>query len=289
MKTLLKAVALFCSCSAQLWAASTIDNANRYAYGANIGWIDCKADGANGAVIGESVCSGSIYSANCGWISLGSGTAANSIQYQNNSATDFGVNHDGLGNLRGYAYGANIGWINFENTGAPKVDLATGQMSGSVYGANVGWISLSNAIAVVQTLTIRPGADSDGDGIADAWELQRTNTLAGFGASSDRDGDGVSDSQEYLADTDPLDANSKLKITASTFSFLNGNEDHSITWTTRPTRFYDLHSSIDLNASWNPVGSLLSSAGLTVTGGFGTRGIASQRYFRVQALKPLSP
>src|SRR6476661_8052620 len=128
-------------------AATTIDAANKYAYGANLGWVDWRGDTNNGAVIGEYVCSGYIYSANVGWINLGSGAPANQIQYQNNSAADFGVNTDPFGNLRGYAYGANIGWINFENTGAPKVDLFTGKFSGYIYSANCGWISLSNAFA----------------------------------------------------------------------------------------------------------------------------------------------
>src|SRR6267143_3685374 len=87
-------------------AATTINSANHFACGANIGWIDCRGDAANGAVIGEFVCSGYIYAANVGWIHLGTGTPANGIRYQNNSATDYGVNHDGLGNLSGYAYGA---------------------------------------------------------------------------------------------------------------------------------------------------------------------------------------
>src|SRR5262245_617248 len=114
-------------------AASTIDPTNKYAYGANIGWIDWRGDGTTGAIIGEYVCSGYIYSANAGWIYLGSGSPINGIQYQNLAANDFGVNTDGFGNLRGYAYGANIGWINFEGTGAPKVDLITGGLSGSIW------------------------------------------------------------------------------------------------------------------------------------------------------------
>ena len=148
-------IVLFSWAASPVRAATTIDPVNRYAYGANLGWMDwCAATPTNGAVIGEYVCSGYIYSANVGWINLGSGSPANGIQYQNNSATDFGVNQDGLGNLRGYAYGANIGWINFENTGAPKINLITGQMSGYVWSANCGWISLSNAVAYVQTDTI---------------------------------------------------------------------------------------------------------------------------------------
>jgi hypothetical protein len=48
-----------------------------------------------------------------------------------------------------FAYGANLGWINFENAGAPRVDLSTGRMAGFAWSANCGWSSLSNAVAVV--------------------------------------------------------------------------------------------------------------------------------------------
>jgi hypothetical protein len=42
-------------------ASSTIDTNNAYAYGANIGWVNARADGGtNGAVIGEFYCSGYI-------------------------------------------------------------------------------------------------------------------------------------------------------------------------------------------------------------------------------------
>jgi hypothetical protein len=147
MKKILVPLVLFSTLNAQLssvHAGTTIDPVNKYAYGANISWMDWSGgtgQTANGAVIGEYVCSGYIYSANVGWINLGSGSPTNGIYYQNLSANDFGVNQDGLGNLRGYAYGANIGWINFETTGAPKVNLVTGKMSGYVWSANCGWIS----------------------------------------------------------------------------------------------------------------------------------------------------
>jgi hypothetical protein len=131
--------------------ATTIDAANPYAYGANLGWMNWRGDVANGAVIGEYVCAGYVWAADVGWLSLGSGSPANGIQYQNGSASDYGVNRDDLGNLRGYAWGANIGWVNFEGTGAPKVDLVTGRSIGYAWSANCGWISLSNAVAFVQT------------------------------------------------------------------------------------------------------------------------------------------
>src|SRR6266404_2624839 len=92
---------VFISLLAPAPAATTINAVNKSAYGANIGWMDWRGDTNSGAVIGEYVCSGYIYAANVGWVNLGSGSPANQIQYQNNSATDYGVNQDGLGNLRG--------------------------------------------------------------------------------------------------------------------------------------------------------------------------------------------
>src|SRR5262249_19087434 len=99
-------------------AVTTIISVNKYAYGADVSWMDWRGDTANGAIIGEYVCSGYIYAANVGWINLGNGSPLNGIYYQNLSAADFGVNQDGFGNLRGFAYGANIGWINFTNATA---------------------------------------------------------------------------------------------------------------------------------------------------------------------------
>jgi hypothetical protein len=270
------------------WAATTINSVNKFAYAANLGWMDWRGDTISGAVIGEYVCSGYIYSANVGWINLGSGSPINGIRYQNLSASDFGVNHDGLGNLRGYAYGANIGWINFENTGAPTVNLRTGNLSGNIYSVNCGWISLSNVFAFAQTDTITAGADTDGDGIADAWELTRTNTLTAFTATSDTDGDGVSDKNEYFADTNPKDATDRLVITD--YLTTPGGTLATLTWKSAPTRFYYLQKNFDLTTPlWLDSGlGLIAPDGASTTRAFGDTN-APMRYYRVRAVRPLAP
>jgi hypothetical protein len=74
-------------------AESTINNTNAYSYSGNTGWWNWRPAPAHGVSIGEFICSGSIYGANVGWISLGNGFPTNNIQYQNNSGTDFGVNY----------------------------------------------------------------------------------------------------------------------------------------------------------------------------------------------------
>ncbi len=279
---------LLCTAALTAHGATSITPANHFAYGANIGWLDWRGDTNNGTVIGEYVCSGYIYAANVGWIHLGDGTPANAIQYQNNTASDYGVNRDGLGNLRGFAYGANIGWVSFETTGAPKVDLLTGKLSGSIYSANCGWISLSNNFAHVQTDTIAPGVDTDGDGIVDAWEYSHTNTLTAFTASSDTDGDSFSDKSEYLADTNPNDADSKLVITA--FSTPPGGTLPNVTWESVLTRQYRIEKSLSLTApSWLDSGlGVISADGTSTTRDFADTN-APIRFYRVQAIKPLSP
>lgn len=266
-------------------AATTIDAANSYAYGANIGWLDWRGDKGNGAVIGEYVCSGFIYSANVGWINLGSGSPANGIYYKNSSASDFGVNQDGFGNLSGYAYGANIGWIAFETTGAPKVDLLTGQISGYIWSANCGWISLSNATAVVQTDSIQQGTLGT-NGLPVAWSLQNFGTTA-VDPNADADNDGASNADEYLAGTDPNNSFSTLQITSATYA--PGGTTCALSWTSVTNRYYYVQKELTLSGSWGDSGfGLIASGGNTTSIGFSDTN-APSRFFRVQAARPLTP
>ncbi|HEY5297696.1 MAG TPA: hypothetical protein VIK59_07210 [Verrucomicrobiae bacterium] len=278
-KILIAAIVSSCIMHHSSFAATTIDSANRYAYGANLGWINGAGDTNHGAVIGEYVCSGYIYSANVGWISLGNGTPADGIYYQNNSAADFGVNQDGVGNLRGYAYGANIGWLNFESTGAPKVDLASGNLSGYVWSANCGWISLSNAVAYVQTDTIQKGALAP-DGLPIAWLLQNFGTT-NVNAGADPDHDGMNNLQEYLAGTDPNNGGDFLRIT----NVARASVSTLLQWTAKPARFYSVQSRTALNSgSWDGFYSTALGAGALTFNDTNTND-----FFRVEAYRPLTP
>jgi hypothetical protein len=208
-------LAAFCVQSSLCLADTTLNITNRYSYGANLGWMDWRGDNTNGAVTGQFVCSGYLWSANAGWINLGNGLPADGIRYQNNSAADFGVNRDQYGNLRGYAWGADIGWLTFTDHDingtafeGPKVDPVTGGFSGYIWSANIGWISLSNSQAHVQTDAIVPATDADGDGIPDAWEFLHFGNLTSANATTDHDGDGFTDLQEILAGSDPFDPGS---------------------------------------------------------------------------------
>ena len=186
-----------------------------------------------------------------------------------------------------HAYGANIGWINFENTGAPKVDLISGRFTGFAYSANCGWISLSNAAAVVQTGTIAPGADGDNDGLADAWERTHFDDLSAE-AGVDSDGDGASNLQEYLAGTDPLDVTDRLIITDQ--SFTTGGTSVMLTWKSALNRGYTIEKVLNLSTNdWFDSGlGWIAPDGVSTTREFGDTN-APSRFYRVRAWRPLFP
>ena len=217
-------VVLLLTGSTGLYAATTINSTNAFSWGANVGYLNWRPSAADGVNLGGFICQGYIYGANIGWINMGTGSPVNHIQYQNDSATDFGVNftidpsNSAHGLLRGFAYGANIGWINFENAGNPYVILSNcttanpatcglSQLRGFVYSANAGWISLDDMNFFVSTDSIDPGVDTDGNGLPDAFEYTYFGHI-GVDPNADPDGDGETNIAEYRAGTRPTDPNS---------------------------------------------------------------------------------
>ncbi len=228
------------------FAATTIDPANAFAWGGNAGEFNWRPSLADGVLTGEYVCSGKVWAANAGWINLGSGTPTNGIRYQNDDGADFGVNVLADGSLRGLAWGANIGWVNFEATGNARLDFATGILSGYAWAANAGWLTLDDgANHFVATQQIAPGADTNANGIPDAWELIHADNLTTFTLNGDADGDGIPDVAEYLADTDPIDpADAGLRITD--FAVSANTTLVTLAWTSRLSRRYHIESTDDL-------------------------------------------
>jgi len=276
-------------------ATSTISPGNPYSYGANIGWMNWRASGADGIEIGEYVCSGYIYGANVGWIHLGDGTPANNIQYSNGTAADFGVNYSidpaqpGKAILRGFAYGANIGWLNFESTGNPRLRFSDGHLEGYVWSANCGWINLGNGFFTLSTDSVSPGVDGDLDGMADAFEFQYFGSLA-MNGTTDTDGDGMTDRQEYLEGTNPLSPNDRLRITL--FSTAPGGTSSLISFTSTAARLYQIEVNPDLRpGNWTndpTLGIITPDVGATTTRNV-TATPGNRRFYRVRSIRPLLP
>ena len=180
-----------------------------WAWGENVGWLKFKStkpqEGTWEALISRGCLEGYIWAENIGWINLGDGSprgVANGCQYTgatyaNDSATDFGVNNDGYGNLCGYAWGENVGWINF---GAMKVDgtcdLAstkprvrvfvdsptTAKLQGYAWGENIGWIKFDydTTLRDYNPWIMCPGTKSPGESCSSNSQCSSCLCLGGI-------------------------------------------------------------------------------------------------------------
>lgn len=236
---------------------STISPVDRYAYAANAGWVDCRPSPADGIVVSDTFLSGFAWAANIGWICFGDGSPANGHGYSNTSAGDFGVNlSPASGLLSGFAYAANTGWINFQPSQEspatdwqPRLDWQTGGLAGMAWSANLGWINLATTCGVATVSIAHP--DSDGDGIADAWEkLHFAGSLDVATATSNFDSDPSTDLGEYLAGTDPRSPSSYLRI----LGFSITADLVSVTFTSSPDRSYRIEFDDDLAPPWSDSG-----------------------------------
>lgn len=269
--------------------AGNIDPAFRYAYDANSGWIDFAPPITNSVVVGNYFLKGYAYSSNYGWINFGNGPT-NKLAYSLTGA-DQGVNADAAtGRLTGSAYAANIGWINFgwatsNDPNRARYGVNSGTFAGYAYSLNVGWLNLSTVKG--SSLAI---ADSDNDGMDDGWEMTYFGNLTAAGIGTDFDKDGRTDAAEFTAGTLPKDVNSWLRVTA--YSVASGATVSTITFTSTPTRLYQVSTSTTLGVgSWVIAPTAGSgSAEFPGSGGATTTVICTQpagtpRFFRVTARK----
>lgn len=184
--------------------ASNVDPTARYAWGENIGWCTWLPAQEGGVTLTPSVLSGYAWCENAGWLNFGDGAPADGYHYSNTSETDFGVNHDGAGGLYGYAWAENIGWVNFSTTKGTQVTVTpAGELSGYAWGENVGWFNLGTSYGVRL-------ADSDQDGVADAFETNTGVYVSPYDTGTDpvnddSDNDTLLDGWEHNLGLDPND------------------------------------------------------------------------------------
>jgi len=220
----------------------------RWAYSANTGWLNGiwstdAPGGDKGVRVSHYHLGGHAWSGNFGWLDLGNCKPKNEIQYSN-IGSDFGVNLDmATGNLSGFAYGGNIGWVAFDQGGKPRLDLITGCMEGYAWSPNCGWINLAPRKGSIgwKIKHFVPSPDQDNDKLPDPWELQRSGNLTSLSGQHDSDGDCRSDWAEYVSGTDPNDPSSFLAL-----GLVQTAGGFDLSWSGQPGRFFTLFSSEDL-------------------------------------------
>lgn len=143
------------------------------------------------------------------------------------------------------AAAAKAGYVFDQWTGVPASSFVSATSASTYFD-----MTTTDAI-ITATYKIDPAADTDGDGIADAWEMARFGGLNVASASSDFDHDGTSDAAEALADTNPKDAASRFAIKAINRSATGGL---TITWPGAVGKTYRIEAKSDLSdAAWLPL------------------------------------
>ncbi|MCX6894643.1 MAG: alpha-amylase family glycosyl hydrolase, partial [Verrucomicrobia bacterium] len=135
-------------------------------------------------------------------------------------------------------------------------------------------------------IQVRKLADlySDTDGIPDWWRLAYFDHATGSAAdksraADDADGDGVSNGEEFLAGTNPLDANSVFRIT----TFIRAGLGGQVIWPTVTNRIYQLEQrdTLDVMSGWTNAGAPVIGNGGAVTQGIAGSNAVMQ-FFRIR-------
>lgn len=178
------AVAMSAAAPSAFAQSSNIAPAHKYAWGENVGFINCRDAGspsaAQGVRINATYLQGFAWGENIGWINFGDGAPDNGVSYANPTGgpvvgtPDFGVNRDlSTGHLSGYAWGENVGWINFAGGALAtpaqpaRIDNAAHRVRGYAWGENIGWINLDDANVYVGTCA----ADYNGNGTLEVADI----------------------------------------------------------------------------------------------------------------------
>ena len=91
---------------------------------------------------------------------------------------------------------------------------------------------------VTNSMSIVVPFDWNANGVSDGWEWSNFTNLT-TSSSGDNDGDGVNNYAEYLAGTQPTNANSKFRMTSCTTPVATSN--HQVAVTTEPGRKYTIY------------------------------------------------
>ncbi len=125
------------------------------------------------------------------------------------------------------------------------------------------------------------GADTDGDGMDDDWEVTYFNNLSRTG-DGDFDGDGVNDRDEFLAGTNPTANASIFRLLTVTPA---GGGTALVMWAGNPNRNYRVDFKDDLNAvDWTPLANGISWNGTTASIADTNANTSTHRYYRAVRL-----
>ena len=154
-----------------------------------------------------------------------------------------------------------------------------------ILNAAIPLASLSDKVLTGGTLNLRNIVDSDSDNLPDWWEFERFSTLVNT-PSQDSDSDGYTNQEEYLAQTDPIDASSILSDSdyskVSDLS-LSGSDSLSFTFITYPGYRYTLETLNSLGDTWLNALSPIDGDGTEQRITVDQLGAQDRQFYRIKA------
>ena len=140
-----------------------------------------------------------------------------------NSSSDLSASYQGF-------LTAGIYYIKIKSTGA-----------GSPFNSSPsGYTSYGSRGNYTMMFTDFINDDTDGDGMLDSWEQQYFNTISPT-SDTDSDGDGFTNLDEFIAGTNPTNANSLFNI-----NVLGSNNNFIIQWNAVDNKIYNVFINNDL-------------------------------------------
>lgn len=107
----------------------------------------------------------------------------------------------------------------------------------------------------VDLTLLQSDQDSNGNGLPDGWQMQYFGHL-GVDPKADPDHDGMSNLSEYLAGTNPTNANSAFRFTGIQTVSQGGN---TVEWSSAPNRTYSLLRSSNLLSGYDIIATGISA------------------------------
>ena len=175
-----------------------------------------------------------------------------------------------------------VGAVAFTAMNFPGESAA--QRVARVLGHTTPVAALSGKVRTGGVLNLLAIVDSNSNGLPDWWETANFGAL-GVNPNADADGDGMTNLQEYLAGTNPRNANSRLAITATALVPNGANRDFRLSFPSVSGVTYRVETSATLAAgSWSTLGTDLSGTGATLQATDPAANTRARRFYRLEVI-----